>query len=462
MRGLMLAALTALARFSCSSANIADCKGLQNIKSHSSVALGAQLNCSESLNISNLINVTINGPVNITCTKDVGIIFINVTNLTLEDITVTQCGLAGERINEMIASADYQFLYAKVAVLVFQSYNVSFHNLSIINTEGIGLVCINVLGTVNFVNANFHNNRPHCSVSECERCIRSFSMFNITPECLHVGGSLLFVYTDLEADSNGVELYHIAINRSDFDDNYSCSLANIAKLQTTFLPSTHQALQYISATAGIKIICMQKNYLVNAKIVSSTFKNNTDLVGSAISVEAFVNVAAITVSITDSIFSDNGKFNNITSFGGSISFTTAILPLPNQLLSHSLSIANCNFTNNIATLGGAIYLKNAYNSEIGSNLYLQIFIKNCTFIRNTAVYGNSMYVDSSLVMIIHSRFYKNSAFNVYGGNSFESSFGALYCNKVKVFITDSMFKDNTGSVVNLISSILTKAIVSST
>ena len=451
--------------------NVDDC--LENLSSNSTVYLNQSKlhNVTKFHLVADLTNVTIKGPANITCAEGVGLVFANVTDFTLDSVTVQRCGLTGDDLIEVnniiqtkVANTTYQFRSGvKVGTFVIGSVNVTFQNVIIKETQGIGVACINVLGTVTFSNVMFINNRP-AGLEECYKCLFPF-MLNNEP-CLYnpasVSGSLLLLYATnhINYPSHNV---HVSITQSSFIDNFSCSVANIFNAIAALYPSLSQTYPNATVTGGIKIILSQNqdSYNVNAQVVSSLFRNNTAFSGSAINVEVFEDASSSSVTVKDCNFSDNGKnFTNISTYGGSITVNSNIHPfdpIPFLLEANfSLYVQNCTFTRSFATLGGAIIITSGLSPKV------RAYISNCYFKENSGVRGNCIYASGiamvnefTAITIANSSFVKNSVSESFSFDNSQGSHGAVYLNLINAEFSDTVFSNNSGSAVNLIFSTLT-------
>ena len=451
---------------------------LKDLQSGSVLSLNDSVlyNVTEFHYIANRANVTINGPAIITCVEGVGLVFINITGLTLNDVIIQECGLTGDNltivdniIHSEVADTSYQFRSGiKVAVFVIGSTDLTLHNVTVTKTQGIGMVCINVLGMVTFSDVMFQSNRP-ASMDECYKCLFPF-VYDVD-QCLFnplsVSGSLLLLYANTH-DGYPRRDTNVTITHGTFVDNLSCSLANLVNNIAALFPSLSQAHRNASASAGIKIVLSQNqdNYRVNAHIASSLFKNDLDIIGSAVSIEIFHDAFSSNVSIENSTFSENGMifengldFQNVSTYGGSISLFNNIQPFEPQPLrpetKHFLHIKDCYFNDNTATNGGAVFIGNALPTNF------RAYISGCHFENNSGVFGNCIFIDSlfqgnSVMMTLEESSFTNNFVlaNFSFDNSAEGSFGAIYLDEVNTKISDTVFKNNTGSAINLISSIL--------
>ena len=180
---------------------------LENVTSDTTLHLlpGGSHDIWESKIIQNLYNVTLVGysPVTVTCKnkKGVGIAFINITRLTIQNITFQNCGMNGNHISEVDRliknhhniSMFYQVPSSvAISVILGHCMNVALHSVTITNTTGLGLLGINIIGESSFHNVTFsfnaylHNN---CVIEVTPKVLN-------TNDGLMIGGGAILIYYD--------------------------------------------------------------------------------------------------------------------------------------------------------------------------------------------------------------------------------------------------------------------------
>jgi len=413
--------------------------------------------------IANLTNVTIKGitsePAIINCADGVGLVFYNISNLTIENVIIQYCGSVVDDdhpITSVIPSTTYHFYNVTVGVLVVLSCDVTFQMVTITRTSGIGLVCVNAVGYATLTDMTFSNNGPH-SIKECELCLFPYkSNVNCIYDPDSISGALLLLYIDSHNSSDA----YVNVTRATFTDNFSCSLAALSNAH----PDYHVNDSTLSTTGGMEIMMAQSNYSVNVEITSSVFNNNTGYVGSGISIEIFESARVCEVVINNCNFTKNGHQKLITgipNYGGALS----VIPyLPSKTHSthanHSLIISDSFFKENFATIGGVIFIPNTHGrfSEIAS---LLTTITECTFLENSGVLGHVIYANGmDFSLNLHSMFIEKSKFcanvveDLYDSLSTPQSFGVIYFSQINSVLSNSEFRYNVGTAINLVYSTL--------
>ena len=413
--------------------------------------------------VANLTNVSIKGvaskPAVINCSQGAGLVFYNMTNLTIEHVIIQHCGSVVDDdhpIDLIIPNTDYHFHNITIGVLVALSHDVTFRMVSITKTVGIGMVCVNAVGYVTLSNMMFSDNGPS-SIEECEMCLFPYkSNVNCIYDPNSISGALLLLYID---SNNDIDTY-VNVTGATFVDNFSCSLAALSSAQLDY----HANDGILSMTGGLGIMMTQSEYSVNAEITSSMFKNNTGLVGSGLNIEIFESALVCRVMIDNCIFADNGHLKwttGIPSYGGAFSMIPYLASTTHAVnANHSLNISYSVFKNNFATIGGAIFIPNTHArfSELAN---LLTTITKCSFLDNHGVLGHVIYtngLDFSLslhsVIIEHSVFHGNVVEDLYDSLSSPQSFGVIYFSQINAVVSNSKFVNNVGSAINLVYSTL--------
>ena len=422
--------------------------------------------------IADLRNVIIQGPSHITCKKGVGLVFYNISNFRFQNVTIKQCGLRLtddilNTITSKFQTSPYHFQpNITVAVFLINSINASFQEVSITETQGIGLVCVNALGQLEFSDVVFQYNQP-ADTEECKSCLFPY---NASAKCIFdpesVSGSVLLLYLN-SVDQKGTEA-SVTTTRSKFIDNFSCSMISLADVQPTYI-FPDKLSRNIPTTGGIEVILAQSNYSVDITIDSSTFANNTGLVGSALNVGIFESALSCEVKIQDCNFSNNGQLkfllpDALPSYGGAVSVIPYMHSVDRSFHAvHRLNMSNCLFHNNSATIGGAVFIPNI-QALFDESAKLHVNITRCNFTNNGGVLGHGIYISGldyfsskSSVTIAHCNISNNEVNDLYIGLANPESYGVIYLSQITASLSDTVFTNNTGTAINLaFSSLLMK------
>lgn len=369
----------------------------------------------DTITASGLQNVSIIGVSSdtvVTCAKNVGFTFMNVSGLIISNITVVRCG-ASQVNATSLPSLNTTRIHPilKAAVFLSNCSDVQLYKVSIINTTGLGLLGINIRGTSSFSNVNFTNNSPvSCSNEET------------TYE--QIGGGVHFIYYDEQYFTNDSTKdntlshrnetrpeHHLVLSDSHFKNNTDCSNAAVVYLsyihdEQFYAPvKSHQ----IGGGGGLSVFLAQKSFYMKVKVESSTFEGNTAIVGGGALVGIFSGVRESIVDFNQCIFENNGFTLSSASEsaespclqGAGLAILTD-LPLlqpghPTGLhyqedhQSYSVKIQQTCFINNEAkyTGGGifAISLDSEYPPPLMESPITQFILRDCLFDNNKARYG---------------------------------------------------------------------------
>ena len=408
---------------------------------------------------------------NITCTDGIGLTFIDVRGLQLQKLAISNCGLSYTNLNETIQTiiyfvSDFRIFYlpivVPVGVVIAHSVNVTLHEVYVGDTNGIGVLAVNVMGEFVITSSVFYGNyRPVCYY------------FDINDGRAHgIGGGLIINYheTELKVDRSSLTIYD-----SKFLYNSHCGTSTLSEFFYSYTQSLfHSFTQYeVGGGGGLSLFFVQQTYRVIVNIDSCLFLNNTASVGGAIYIALFVGVSNNTVNISDSVFHKNGLdltvdsnneiFNTRgqgISIGKDIAFPLSRkLPLPNG--ANVFTIKNSTFTENIAVSAPAFLLYSRYIAISSTFEQDQILFENCHFEANKGYRGGVSYLyeakHSGVQLGIKTTFkscvFKSNVILTHIQRS--SSSGIIELDAISVaFAGNSMFINNTGTPIRAASSVV--------
>lgn len=346
----------------------------------------------------------------ITCDGGIGLVFLNVIQLRLLNVSIVGCGLNGTNLDQAIVNAtslvpEFSMFSVSpntnVGLLIADAINVSMNGVHVNDTKGIGVLAINVLGEFTIEGSIFSNNTP----GVCER--------------YRIGGGLLVTYHNSTNEGGGESSLHnlLSLEQSQFLFNSHCSQDIERAVYRAFSLSAEPNISII-AGGGLTVLFSQKSdYSVNTNVNSCTFRNNSAPYGGGLFVGLFYGTQHSNFTVSNSLFLKNGRngtlylvnaSNNITNSAITSTYSTsgqgiailAGLPFPvyNDLFSligrgrNFILIQDSVFTENIAVSGGAfLYFSRHVVSLPGYNPY-RVSFKNCSFTKNRAYYGGAVYL----------------------------------------------------------------------
>lgn len=390
---------------------------LQNITSDTVVYLEPGEHCimqftSAMQGVSNISIVGQQGGVSIVCKDDVGLAFINVSNLYIDNLTIERCGLSGQNLNASVALV-HEFvntffevpLGTKVGVLLGHVENVVMEHVIVSDTTGIGLLGINVIGDSVFTDSKFARN-----IRPAERCTVDASLAVLSSEQF-TGGGAFFLYQDYVPDqspSESIPTATLSIDRSTFVNNSDCTFSVVTATSYMSSEILRDLAYRIGGGGGLSIVLAQFGYGVNVNISSSEFVDNTARYGGGAHVQVFTGVTDCRVAFQNTTFFSNGYVSEevlslpdafFVEGGGAVGiFNDLIVPETHAAdnspyHNNTIEFLDTSFTANGAELGGAVFVQSLFTLSVAqsSDAAALKFIC-CTFTRNSALFGSAMWV----------------------------------------------------------------------
>lgn len=188
---------------------------LQNVTSHTTIILESEhYSIDEFILIHNVTNFTLKveyQAVTIQCTENTGLAFVNISQLSILNVIIDECGFTGtdieNTVNIMKKIVNIFYIISKVvrfAMLLGHCENVAMENVTIMNTRGFGLVGINVIGFSQLNGIHFFNN------SNPGTCVSLYPLEEFPSKSIDFdsrsrsGGAAVFMYFDYHNQA----LYH--------------------------------------------------------------------------------------------------------------------------------------------------------------------------------------------------------------------------------------------------------------
>ena len=451
-------------------------RALSNLSSNTVLhLLSGQHQVTQFIVVENFNNITIIGDDNetiVTCDPTLGLAFINITELTLENIVIDNCGLEGKTqlgyVVDKINSTSQLFheVYTSVGVgIVFGNvYDLVLQDVTISNST-VGMMAIDVLGSSVFDGVLITKNQPkNCT-------ILAVDIFSTDLN----GGGIILLYTDGLNQTSNVTL---EIRNSTLSDNTNCgTLAGAPILYDSSI--TSQNLGYVaSGGGGLSVLLAQFMYSINVTVTESVFKNNIGLYGGGSYIQHFRGSSGGVITFRDCVFDANGlEIPNYGSVGGaSFIILNAQLPkykilelLPRkieELSSNIITFENCQITNNVGRNSAGIYMYSLSSEFTTTANQNQAFIRKCHFANNSAT-------DSAPVLTALSQKYSGlspglqlhlDSVLVEGNNGTPSAHttttSGFYDSLITVvsmnvtLLGTSTFKDNSGSSILAVTSLI--------
>ena len=333
------------------------------------------------------------------CDNGGGIVFVNITNLQIHNLTMTNCGAV---IREKLAN---ESLYTQTnTVLKIQNglkaaifaVNVrNFHlNFSTINgSHGYGFLGINIIGDSFVTNSLINSSNTNSLTDYCRN-----PRLRRSEAAQYQGGNALFLYNDFPGCPETRE-------------NHSFVVVNSTFSHGVHLTETYD--HFVSQGCGLGIVATQIYYDVHFEIVNSTFKHNiAKSFGSNLFIRLIFLETNSTVSIRDChilfgrcsycniprgvpysslvflyglrVPSSRNRYKRCPNIDMIESEAVSGIEVPNRQV---ILIANSTFCGNI---GGTIYV--ILFSGLSHTRNYIIVVQNCTLSKNQATKSPALYI----------------------------------------------------------------------
>ena len=403
----------------------------------------------------------------IRCVERAELVFMNITNLQIFGLTMNNCGA---EINESLAT-EALFIQTETVITIENGLQATIFAVNIrrfqmdhamINgSHGYGFLGINIIGESSVANTLINSSNTN---SLTDYCMTPGLTISEAAECL--GANALFVYNDFPECPARRLSYMLTIVNSTFSHGFN----PIGAIQN-----------YVSQGCGLGIVVYQKYYDIQAKVINSTFINNTaKSYGSNIYIRLYMTETNSSVSIYNSHMlygrsdSDSapdaipysslvflhglyetslGNHKNCSGLPSDITSTDPADLYPQSTDSSRrqvLLIENSEFYNNI---GGAIYVV-SFTSLLEVLHTYTVLIRNCTFRENIATRASAMYVlDISsentklLEMTVEDSVIKDHTTAVDQVHSSTRSSVNLISSVKRFIFRNCLFTDNSDSVL---------------
>ena len=378
---------------------------LNAVVSHTTVHLEtANYSIDRFILIQNVINITLEAElegVSIQCTKNAGLAFVNVSQLSVFNIVIDRCGFTGidiENTLDIMKNIVNVFYIipkvVKIAMLFGHCENVTLENVTVMNTRGFGLVGINVIGSSQLNSVLFFNN-THPGTCVSPHFLGIFPSKSIDFDSRNrLGGAAAFMYFDYHDQTlHRGNWFTLRIQNCNFTFNAECSIVylNLLRIpgrgESSFIANTGYRL---GGSGALSLALAQLQYRIDIVVKESTFNTNNGSSGGGVLISLFTGVRNTHVTFDDCQFEKSA-----VAFFNDIRLPQNIAHAVNLLnRDTSISLLNSNFTNNVAQgLNSTLILFSNYYSAVNSiSEVVRIYIDNCSFKENRAFVGSAIII----------------------------------------------------------------------
>ena len=378
--------------------------------------------------------------VNGTNDSDTGIAFVRVRNLVITNIRIVGCGMKHVSTNHIGAG---KFIIVHSAVYIQNSTNIILDNVTIRESNGIGLLIYDTNGSVNITKTSFINNILNTSEQT---------------ENFTGGGGIYIEFTkcppgltQCDPKSNNFnKLANYAIDQCKFDGNAAIYHLSESEKELKYLANGVSVT--FGTGGGISLWLSGFAQYNSFRITSTTFKLNRAFYGGGFHVHNRHNAKYNSVQIEWCNFT-----NNLAHLGGGGLILGYVIHQSGEQCSHNTYIvANCMFNENQAKIGGGV---SGFGSrEPGRRQNTNYFeVCNSSFTNNGAQYGSAIQFNKEFfgyivvgtiftLVIDNCQFTNNSNKNDFSYNS--SSVGAVALSGVNVeFRRTTVFTNNNSTAL---------------
>ena len=371
--------------------------------------------------------------VNGTYDFNTGIAFVRVSNLVITNISIVGCGMKHNSTNHIGAG---KFIIVRSAVYIQNSTNISLDNITISESNGIGLLIYDTNGTVNITSTSFINN----ILNPLEQS-----------EYFTGGGGIYIEFTECspgltQCDPTSNDLNKLAkyiIEHCLFKGN----VANYSFHGDKPEGLANETSVSFGTGGGISLWLYGNAHSNSFQITLTLFISNSVPSGGnggGIYMTNKQNASNNSIQILWSCFCEN-----IAVGGGGLALGYSIYQMGGESLFNNFTVAHCVFEENQGRIGGAVtgFGSREPHRRQPTNHFE---INNCSFNRNGAQYGsaiqiNKEYFDSIIVGTMFTLVLNNCRFhNNSHGKSSSSSVGAVAMSGIIVeFRGITIFYNNT-------------------
>ena len=395
------------------------CSGFLESNSRLILAHGDHfINSSESCLMSDISNITITstGIARVLCSSNLqghNFIFLNITNLILENVLIEGCGRVLPSNLPTYVNNTFGFIAAeqKIAFLLSHATNLSLLNVTFLQSFGFSIVAVNMRGRTELLGVTIAstNNFRHPG---CHRNVTDMSCS---------GSGAAFLYSDTIIDEPSPDETSLTVASSSFINNENAVPDFIVIPILITLRSGFMAQDVLLTGApSLAIYLGQRSYNVDISIISSRISNNLGYI-SAIAIIIINNIRENFIEMKGCILESNEGGN--IGFGGALS-TVVIHYLPDlQFLPNYpdvynfFNIHNTSFIRNSANMGGAMYF---YFSPQNVSDF-SATLDNVTFKENAAFVSSAFEVFTRQATFVQSVFHILMKDVIASGNTFPNS-----------------------------------------
>ncbi len=370
-----------------------------------------------------------------------GFAFINVSNLTIENIIFNDCG--GITVFDTGFSFD-----ATLSASLFCNHcvDVTLRNIIITNYWGFAFVGCNLFGDTYFDRLVIRSNR-NVNISS------SLCYDNMLGHNVCIGSGMLFDFFDSELALNSSE---IVVQDSDFIDNhYEHSEMYDEKCTDVFFYDSQALLNSFPGVGAMTIMFEQTLFSVSVTIERSKFVNNKGICYGSTAAFYLGLPSLSTLNISNSLFLNNvALYSDILSnqnfFGSAITIFMMFLEGRTEFYNCTI-IQDSTFTHDCTDCSSALFI--SISQLPLSNGFCRVTLDNLTS-KSDILFLRAESVGAIRQLLFHLKDLKLFGLNQHS-NSNNSYHGVIELLNIQEAVvegsspTSSVFKDLVGPVISV-------------
>ena len=380
----------------------------------------------------------------IDCSNASGLAFVNMTNLTISDLTLFNCSQSRPSTSIGNVTELYTVPF-QVGLYIWRCTDVVIENVHICETIGVGLVLYETGGRVSINSSVFHHNGIPENMADT----------------LYGGGGVNVEfpycppgYYDDDAEC-GKEF-----SGAEYTFYYCTFTNNTARLNskydTQFITPYHSIHQSFGRGGGMAIYFSGNSLNNTINVSACTFIGNQASFGGGLFCEFHDRAQTNTFIVNYSFFILNSCYNSTKADGGGgggARFAFLLYDETDSIAGNEIYVGDCIFTSNTALFGGGISFLTGREQNVAeaSN---QFRIDSCFFGQNVARIGSAVcllpwsLVSTGVHPTVEARrcSFESNSVNYSHEHLFMQGIGTLYSYAVQFYAEDNnTFANNNGS-----------------
>ena len=328
---------------------------------------------AQSISIENKANISLRGleenGTTIHCMEEMGLSFINVTDLTITDMTFIACGETFDSTS--LNMTTNTTLTSKAAIYIYNCTNVNMERVNIMDSDGSGITIFDTDGNIEMINSTFSNNKIRDSI-------------------LPGGGGVYIEFTFCPpgmVDNDCV--HHQRKNQNSSYLFHNCTfISNNATTVDTEHTSYYKAegTNFHGLGRGGGLCVIFKGNATNNEIIidECKFTQNGAVWGAGLYIQLQDSAEKNTLSVDNTLFFQN---NCYLHGGGGVDVGLLFYKEPSPK-DNMIKFNNCRFIENKARYGGGVQFYSSQSQHL--NLSNSIEFTDCMWMRNIAKYGSAV------------------------------------------------------------------------